>query len=84
MKIYIDKTNRQQEVQLPEKVKKLKLLVSRKDCRDVLVEFVDVNGSAKSKPLNKCLEEMKLKNISKIRFIMNEMSVKPIEISLVF
>jgi hypothetical protein len=84
MKLHIDKTNRQQEVTVSEKIKKLKFDASRKDCRDVLVEFVDNNGSAKSKPLNKCFEEMKVKDISKIRFIMNEMSVKPIEISILF
>ncbi len=84
MNIKIDKANRQQEFILQKKNKKLKLEVSRKDCRDILVEFIDINGVAKSKPLNKCVEEMKLNNIEKIRFTMNEMSVKPIEIKLLY
>jgi len=55
--------------------------VSRNDCRDVLVEFIDKDGNAQCKPLAKCVPLVKIKKeIFSIRFTMNDMSTKPIEI----
>ncbi len=56
--------------------------VSRSNCKDVLLEVVDEHGKSKGKPLEKWLPQIKAKNISGLRFMMNDFSTKPIEIKL--
>jgi hypothetical protein len=83
MHVKITKTCRQAEVGLVDEVKKIKIKASRLDCRDVLVEFVNKNGHAKSMPLNKSTGKLfNAAKISLLRFILNEMSVKPVEITI--
>lgn len=83
--VQLNAKNRVVHCELSIASKALEFEVSRKDCKDVLVEFVDELGNAQSKPLEKCLPSVKLKKeIVSIRFIMNEMSVKPIDVNIFY
>ncbi|MCU4174813.1 hypothetical protein [Carboxylicivirga sp. N1Y90] len=84
MVINLDVQNRNAEIEVPQGVKWIKLSVSRPSCMDVLLEVVDINGLAKGKPLQKWLSEIKSKTVSKLRFMMNNNSTKPITISIDF
>lgn len=82
MKIELNVQNRLMEVDLPNLTKKLKLEVSRAECKDVLLEVIDSKGKAKGKPLSKWLPEIKGQSIARLRFMMNDHSTKPITINV--
>ncbi len=82
MEIELNVQNRVQVVDLLVDSKKVSIKVSRADCKDVLLEVIDSDGKAKGKPLNKCLPEITAKSISKLRFMMNDFSTRPIKITL--
>ena len=82
-KIELSKDIRLVEIELSLASKKIKLAATREKCNDVLVEMVDEDGMATSKPLHKILPEIKSKKpLIKIRFLMNDFSTKPITISV--
>ena len=81
--VTLNKGLRFSDIDIVPATKSISLDVSRSDCREVLVEFVDLTGNAKSKPLNKCLTPIKMKGVLKLRFIMNDMSTRPIEIKVI-
>jgi len=72
------------EVELPEGVKEIAISVSRAKCKDVLLELINEQGQAKGKPLEKYLPQIKQKGIRRLRFMMNDFSIQPIEISLIW
>ena len=74
--------HRIEEVPLPEGIKQIDMSVSRSKCKDVLLEIVSDNGQAKGKPLEKWLPQVKQKGLSKLRFMMNDFSTQPIDISI--
>ncbi|TRX70450.1 hypothetical protein [Carboxylicivirga sp. M1479] len=74
--------NRTEELEIDQKVKLIELKVSRKQCKDVLLEVIDEQGNAKGKPLEKYLPCIKQKGVKGLRFMMNDFSTKPIEISI--
>jgi len=74
--------HRIEEVPLPEGIKHIDMSVSRSKCKDVLLEIVSDNGQAKGKPLEKWLPQIKQKGLSKLRFMMNDFSTQPIDISI--
>nr|WP_321452800.1 hypothetical protein [uncultured Carboxylicivirga sp.] len=82
MEFELNVQNRNKSVTLPDGTLKVKMEVSRSNCKDVLLEVVDVNGQAKGKPLEKWLPEIKSKSITRLRFMMNDFSTKPITIKL--
>ena len=85
MTINLTSQNRTSQATIPHGTKKITLTVSREKCSDVLLECVDLEGKAKGKPLNKYLPGFPTKGkIAQLRFIMNDFSVKPIEITLIF
>ncbi len=84
MEIDLNIQNRVKEVTFSEIVKKLKIEVSRDNCKDVLLEVIDAEGKAKGKPLQKWLPEIKQKGIARLRFMMNDFSTKPIKIKIDF
>ncbi len=84
MEIFLNVQNRTAEAEMPESYKKISLKVSRLNCMDVLLEVVDSAGLAKGKPLQKCLPEIKNRNVAKLRFIMKNNSTRPITIKIDF
>lgn len=83
MTINLSKEKRFADIELPFATKKASIKVSRSKCNDILVEMVDVDGMATSKPLHKILPEIKSKKqLIKLRFIMNDFSTKPIAITI--
>jgi len=82
MEFELNVQNRNKEVTLPDSTSKVKIVVSRSNCKDVLLEVVDQEGKAKGKPLEKWLPEIKSKSIKGLRFMMNDFSTKPITIKL--
>ena len=85
MEINLSVKNRITSYHLKPGTKKIEIEVSRKDCKDILLELVDKDGNAKSKPLNKFLPEIRNNgDISVLRFIMNDFNTKPIAIKLFF
>lgn len=80
--IQLNSKKRQELVHIPEKTKKITIKVSRDKCMDVLTEIINDKGHAKGKPLQKWLPQIQVKNVSQIRFTMNDFSTKPIEIEL--
>ncbi len=80
--IELNSKKRQEFVQIPEKTKRITIEVSREKCMDVLTEIIDEKGHAKGKPLQKWLPQIPGKNVSQIRFTMNDFSTRPIEIQL--
>lgn len=81
--VNLSASNRNAEVDISEGIKKIKIEVSRENCKDILCEVVNSNGNAKGKPLNKWLPQIK-SPIKQIRFMMNNFSIKPIEIKISF
>ncbi|MCG8701124.1 MAG: hypothetical protein MI922_23930 [Bacteroidales bacterium] len=85
MEVNLDSKNRQKMMEVPGNTKKIILNVSRDKCNDVLLELVNAEGKATSKPLNKYLPEIKLKEpINNLRFTMNNFSTRPIQIVVGF
>ncbi len=74
--------SRNEYIELVSGAKLVTIEVSRSNCKDVLLEVVDEHGKSKGKPLEKWLPQIKAKNISGLRFMMNDFSTKPIEIKL--
>ncbi len=73
---------RNEYIELEGDIKEVNFVVSRPNCKDVLLEVVDVLGKAKGKPLEKCLPKIKYKSIKGLRFMMNDFSTKPIDITI--
>lgn len=85
MEVNLDTKNRQKTIEVPGNTKKIILKVSRDKCNDVLLELVSTEGKATSKPLNKYLPEIRLKEpIDNLRFTMNNFSTRPIQIVAYF
>ncbi|MBS2099446.1 hypothetical protein [Carboxylicivirga linearis] len=84
MEFELNVQNRIKEVTLPDGTSKVKIGVSRSNCKDVLLEVIDQEGKAKGKPLEKWLPEIKSKSMKGLRFMMNDFSTKPIKITIDF
>lgn len=76
--------NRIVEISVDNKASKFELSVSRDNCKDILLEVVDIEGNKKGKPLQKWLPivQNKQHNIQNLRFTMNDFSIKPIDVKL--
>jgi hypothetical protein len=82
MEITLTNKQRQQTVDLPNKPKEIMISTSRSNCMDVLLEVFNESGQAKSKPLQKWLPVIKTKEITSMRFTMNDFSNQPITIKI--
>lgn len=82
LNVNLNATNRVEEVELAQSYSKIELEVSRSNCKDVLLEVIDVDGNAKGKPLCKYESVIKGKNVCKLRFLMNDFSTQPVTVSI--